>query len=139
MKYVRLLFFAPLLMAFQCDVESELMEDNLNETGLFGRWEIADETINGISDGLPKCCEYFEFNPDDYKDDLTGLFIYTDSFGANYNGAFTVDEANQLILFEQNDNSPVIYEFSLDTSEEYLTFTFTEDTLTYVQGWVKQN
>ena len=95
MKYFRIIVFLPLLMAFQCEDDIEIADDNLNDSGLLGTWEIADETVNGLSDMLPICCEFFEFNPDDNKQDFTGLFVYTDSMGDVYDGLFTVDQTNQ--------------------------------------------
>lgn len=136
MKYFRIIVFLPLLMAFQCEDDIEIADDNLNDSGLLGTWEIADETVNGISDMLPICCEFFEFNPDDNKQDFTGLFVYTDSMGDVYDGLFTVDQTNQTLLFEWDDEQ-ITYGYELDSSQEHLTFTFTEDNLNYVQGWVK--
>lgn len=124
-------------MAFQCEDDIEIVEDNLNDSGLLGTWEISEETVNGISDMLPICCEFLEFNPDDNKQDFTGFFIYTDSMGNVYDGLFTFDQTNQTILFDRNDNELITYGYSLNSSEEYLTLTFTQENMNYVQGWVK--
>ena len=107
-------------------------------TGLLGKWEFADETINSISDLLPKCCEFFEFNPDNSKQDLKGLFVYTDSLGDTYNGEFVVDYAYQIIIFQRQEKQ-LVCGFSLNSSKNYLTLMFTEGNSSFVQGWVKRN
>ncbi len=126
-------------MAFQCDNESELSEDNLNESGILGKWEIANETINGISDLLPKCCKFFEFNPDNNNQDLSGLFMFIDDPVENYMGAFTIEEPKQLIIFQREGKENIEYGYSINLSKDYLTLTFTEDNSAFVQGWVKRN
>lgn len=137
MKYLRILIFIPLLMAFQCEEEIDITEDRLYETGLFGTWEIADETMNGISDMLPKCCIFFEFYGDSNDQDLVGTYTYTDELGDYTNGMFTVDKSKQLIIFDVDGSEQRIYEFALDSFAEYLTFTFTENDIEYEQGWKK--
>jgi len=124
-------------MAFQCEEELEITEDRLNEIGIFGTWEIADETMNNISDMLPKCCQFFEFYPDNNEEDLMGLFTYTDSMGHIYDGQFTLDQTNQLLILDRMDREQLISGFDLDDSRQYLTLTFSEDNVTYIQGWVK--
>ena len=71
MRFLRLLYILPLLTVLQCEDDAPPVPDQLDETGLLGRWEIEDETINGISDLLPKCCKFFEFSPDNIKDDTS--------------------------------------------------------------------
>jgi hypothetical protein len=136
-KYLRILIFVPFLFAFQCDDEIDITEDGLYESGLFGTWEITNETINGISDMLPKCCNFIEFYPDSNEKDLVGSYTYTDEFDDYYNGIFTVDLSSQIIIFDQYDNSQRIYEFTLDSAGEYLTFTFTENESELLQTWKK--
>jgi len=133
MKKFKLLLVVPLLMAFQCN-EDELIEDDLIETGLTGRWEIADETINGISDLSAKCCRFFEFNPDDNPGDFKGVFFYEDETGV-YQGVYSVDPENGTILFRRERRDPVTYEYSLNDEQDYLRFTFTEDEAAFEQGW----
>lgn len=129
----------PLFMAFQCNDEIETIEENLNETGLLGRWEITDEVVNGIDDMLPKCCRFFQFDPDDNKQDLTGLFTFID-FTGDYSGIFTVDQTKQQIIFQREGREPVVYDFTMNSSQDYLTFSFIEEeNLNYVQGWAKRN
>jgi hypothetical protein len=137
MKYLKLLLLIPFLMSFQCDEDILLKDDELYRTDLLGRWEIADETISGITDLLPKCCKFFEFNINNNGDDLIGDFYYTDSSGTNTNGIFTVDTVNQTITFEQEGKQPVVYNYVLDATKEYLTFSFNQDNKAYVQGWAK--
>jgi hypothetical protein len=133
MKKLPLLLLALLLMAFQCD-EDELIEDPLMDTGLLGRWEIADETINGITDLLPKCCRFFEFNPDGNPEDLDGLFSFTNETGV-FEGAFTLDPENQTIELRREGRAPVTYSYSLNSALDYLEFSFSEGDAEFVQGW----
>ena len=136
-KYLKLLFLFPFLMAFQCEEDILPKEDKLYNTDLLGRWEIADETISGIQDLLPKCCQFFEFNIDENGDDLIGDFNYTDSFGTNIYGIFTVDTVNQTITFEQEGQQPIVYNYMLDTTKEHLSFSFNLDNKAYVQTWTR--
>lgn len=130
----------PLLMAFQCDHDPVKIEDGLNQTGLLGRWEIADEIMNdGISDLLPKCCQFFEFNTDENKKDFQGVYTYTDGMGIEYSGLFTADLTNEKIIFVNNEKELFVYGFSVDDSELNLTLTFTQNGIKYLQGWIKIN
>ncbi|MFD0932651.1 hypothetical protein ACFQ0R_08615 [Psychroflexus salinarum] len=117
MKYLKLIIILPLLIAFQCN-EDELHtieNDNLNETGLIGGWEISAETINGISDMLPKCCRFLDFYINSNPDDLKGDYKYSDDSGL-YDGEFTIDITENQIIFDNFNNEQVIYSFSIDDS-----------------------
>ena len=137
MKILRILLLVPFLMAFQCDEDDDFFDDLLIDTGLLGRWEISNEAIGGISDLLPKFGRFYEFEMDDNPDDLQGLFLYEDEFGV-YPGVFTVDEANQTIIFQREERAPVTYMYSLDGDLDYLVFTFIEDGATWEQGWIRR-
>lgn len=139
MKLLRLLVILPILFGIQCEDDIFPIEDILEETGILGRWEFADETVNGISDLLPKCCKFFEFMPDNNVEDLNGLFLFTDGTVA-YSGIFTLDEANQQIVFQRDGKTSVVYDYNLNSSQDYLTFSFVEgENLNYLQGWAKRN
>lgn len=137
MKTLRLLLLALLLMAFQCDEDENFIEDPLFDSGLIGRWELADETINGISDLLPKCCRFFEFNPDDNPEDLEGLFSYSDETGV-FEGEFTLDPDNKTIALRRDNRTPVTYSYSLNSAGDYLVFSFSEGDAEFVQGWQRR-
>ena len=64
------------MMAFQRDEEVKYPNDRLLDIGLLGSWEIAEESINGISDLTVKCCMFLDFGPDDNKQDFRGRFVY---------------------------------------------------------------
>ena len=138
MKILRILLIAPLLMAFQCDEDELLVEDELDETGIYGRWELNSEIIGNISDLLPKCCRFYEFFPDDNPEDQSGLFSYTDETGA-FEGVFTLDQDDQTILFERENRTPITYGYSLTDAKDYLTITFVEDGANYEQGYVQKD
>ena len=138
MKKLRFLIFAPFLMAFQCESDDTAPFDNLEAIGLLGQWEIQNEVMNGnISDMIPKCCEFLEFNPDDNIRDNKGLLTYTDSQGLVNNGVFKVEINNETILFIDNENDEFIFDFSVNDSRDRLTIDFTEDDVTYTQIWFR--
>ncbi len=132
---MRILLLAPLLMAFQCDEDIDFQDDTLIGTDLLGRWEIADESRDGISDLSVKCCRFFEFTLDGNPEDLTGRFLYEDGTGGFYEGIFTVDPDKQTILFERENRAPVTYDYVLNEPRDYLTFSFSENEAELVQGW----
>lgn len=141
MRRLRILLLLPFVIAFSCDDESkplEPIEERLIETGLLGRWEIADESVNGISDLLPKFGRFFEFNLDDIPDDLQGRFLYEDETGV-YPGVFTVNQANQTILFERENREPKTYNYTINDTQDYLSFTFIEDGSEWQQGWARRD
>jgi hypothetical protein len=137
-KQAILLLLLSSLMACQRESNEPATFDNLEATGILGRWEIAHEVMNGvISDMLPMCCEFLEFMPDDNIGDYKGLLTFSDSQGLINSGTFRVDIANQMILFIDDDNDKFTFRYSVDNSQEYLTVEFTENGLNYTQDWVK--
>lgn len=112
--------------------------DRLEAIGILGRWEIADEVMNGIiSDMLPRCCEFLEFIPDDNFGDYKGLLTST-KIGSVNNGTFEADVANQMISFMDDDNHEFIFNYSVDDAQENLTIDFTEGETNYTQRWVRR-
>ena len=138
MKYLKLLVLAILLMAFQCDEDIKII-DPLVETGILGRWEIADETVNGISDLLPKCCRFLEFSPDDNLEDLIGNFIYTDELQEDIEWTFIIDPVDGLIIFKRQGRDDLVYDYEINDAQDYLTFTFSEGNAVHVEGWRRTN
>ena len=139
-KQLTILLLVSSLMACQREGNDPAPFDSLEATGILGRWEIADEVMNGvISDMLPRCCEFLEFIPDDNIGDYKGLLTHTDSQGLINSGTFEVDIANLTILFIDDDNDEFSFDFSVDDSQENLTIDFTEDGTNYTQGWVRMD
>lgn len=137
-KYLIALLFIPFLMAFQCEGDDLAPLDGLETTGIFGRWEITNEIMNGtISDLLPRCCEFLEFESDNNITDYKGNFSYTDTQGLVNNGSFEVDTTNQTILFIYDNNDEFIFDFSINESEENLVINFIEDGINYTQNWIR--
>jgi hypothetical protein len=122
-------------MAFQCNDEVDYSRDRLALLGFYSTWEFDSETVNGISDLSVKCCRYFEFDPDDNLDDMVGSYFYWVDTTDYHQGTFTVDTLSREILFDLLDRSQIIYQYEMSDSFNYLTFTFTEDSLNFVQGW----
>ena len=138
-KYLRFLLLAPLLMIFTCDEDTDINYDNLNELGIFGEWEINSETIDGISDLAAPCCRFIEFLPDGNNEDFSGLFNYSVQPTQSYDGIFTVDPTNQVITFQREGNEEVMYSYTINNSQDTLSFTFTENEAVFEQDWVKIN
>jgi hypothetical protein len=137
-KYLKLLLIIPFFLAFQCESDDPAPIDNLESFGLFGRWEIQDEVMNGIiSDMIPRCCEFLEFEPDANIGDNKGLLSYTDSQGLVNSGTFDVDIDNQTILFIDNENDEFIFAFSINDSQEILTVDFTGNGTNITQFWAR--
>lgn len=138
MKILKFFFLVPFLMAFQCEDDDPAPFDKLETTRILGRWEIADEVMNGvISDMLPRCCEFLAFEPDDKIGDYKGFLTYTDSQGLIKSGTFEIDTTNQTVLFIDDDNDKITFKFAVDDSRENLTIDFTENGTNFTQGWVK--
>lgn len=124
------------LMAFQCEEDASPF-DVLNETGLFGLWEIQEEVINGsIDDMLPKCCEFLQFSRDGNPDDFKGFLTYTDAQGLARSGIFEANTTAETVTFIDDDNDIFIFEFSVDAITGMLSISFTEEGMTYTQDWV---
>ncbi|MHA7843446.1 MAG: hypothetical protein ACX93I_09020 [Winogradskyella sp.] len=137
-KNLIVLLFIPFLMAFQCESDDPAPLDSLETTGIFGRWEITDEIMNGtISDMLPRCCEFLEFEPDNNITDYKGNLSYTDTQGLVNNGTFEVDTNNQTILFIYDNNDEFIFDFSINESEVNLAINFSEGGINYTQNWIR--
>ncbi len=124
------------LMAFQCEEDILIKEDDLAATGILGKWEIANESRNGISDLSVKCCRFLEFLEDENEKDLKGNFIYTE-FDMIFEGTFTVDPPAQQIIFEHEDLETVVYNYIISSSGDYLTFTYRDGDSDIEEGWVK--
>lgn len=144
LKFLLVLSLAVSTVFTSCEKDEEndaAPLDRLEAIGILGRWEIADEAVNGgigISDLLPRCCRFLEFTPDDNIDDHKGLLTSTSAGPANM-GTFEVDVANQTILFIDDDDDEFIFSFLLDDSQENLTIDyFTEDGTNYIQRWVRR-
>ncbi|SDG82433.1 hypothetical protein [Psychroflexus sediminis] len=135
MKRLRFLVLAPLLMAFQCESDDTVASDMLDSTGVLGKWEIQDEITNGIiSDMIPRCCEFLEFETDDDNSDYKGQFTYTASQGSKNSGTFEISSNNQNILFIDDES---IFEFSINDAQDIMTIDFTEDEINYTQTWLR--
>ncbi len=133
-----ILLLASSLMACQREGNDPAPFDSLEATGILGRWEIQDEIINGnISDMIPKCCEFLEFDPDDNVTDNKGLLTNTDSHGLMNSGTFEVDFNNRTIVFIDDDSDEFTFEFSVDDSHENLTIDFTENGTNSTQRWIR--
>ena len=138
MKTFRFLFLALSLMAFQCEEDILIPENDLETAGVLGNWEIAFESVNGISDLSVKCCRFIEFKEDENTADLEGSFTYTE-LEMVYEGTFMLDPLKQKIIFEREDRAPRVYNYTINSSKNYLTFTYKDGDLDIEEGWIKRN
>ncbi|MEL6390673.1 MAG: hypothetical protein AAFQ02_10945 [Bacteroidota bacterium] len=77
--------------------------DLLPSTGILGKWEIQNRSINGIEPLIVVCCEFIEFVADENLDDLTGDYSWSAGQFTG-NGSFTLTEDLQgIILTDKND------------------------------------
>ena len=138
MKPFRFLLLAMFLMAFQCEEDILIQEDDLAETGILGKWEIANESVDGISDLSVKCCRFIEFREDENQKDLKGKFTYTE-FDMLFEGTFTMNSPTQQIIFEQADRETLVYNYAINSSMDLLTFTYSDGNSDIEERWVKIN
>lgn len=126
-----------MLLALTCGEDVKYPNDKLLDIGVLGTWEISVESINGITDMTVNCCRFMDFVPDDNNQDLKGRFIYRDGERQISEGFFTVNPNQETIFFLWNDDKELVYQYKFSNSFDYLTFTFSEDDLDFVQGWAK--
>lgn len=136
MKIFRILLCAPLLMAFQCDDEPNIEEDMLFESGIYGGWELASQTIDGTLDMTPLSEVILEFYPDADTQDNKGEYNLEEP-SANTIGVFIMDELEQSITLQKEGAADIVYSYEITTSEGHITLTFTENNTQVEQGWQK--
>ena len=137
MKSFKIMLLAVFLMAFQCEEDILIQEDDLAATGILGKWEISNESVNGISDLSVKCCRFIEFREDGNIADLEGSFTYRDELETIYEGTFVLDPPKQQIIFKRNDRETLVYNYTMNSSQDYLTFTYSDGNSDIVEGWEK--
>lgn len=137
MKKLRLLLFAPLLMAFQCDEVVDITVDQLNNSGIFGGWQLNDQTIAGITNMLPIDYRLFDFYPDSNKNDDQGNFTLEEP-STNLTGTFILNEEELTIIIRRENRDDLIYNYSMNIKKDVLTFSYVESNSEFVETWVKQ-
>lgn len=138
MKSFKILLLAVFLMAFQCEEDILIREDGLVATGILGKWEISNESVNGISDLSVKCCRFLEFREDENEKDLNGNFTYTE-YDMLFEGTFTMNPSAQQIIFEQADRETLVYNYAINSSKDFLTFTYSDGDSDFEEGWIKRD
>ena len=138
MKRFRLLMLAPLLMAFQCgdDEFINIEEDLLYESGIFGTWQLSNQTIDGVTALTPTPEIILEFYADSNLDDATGDYNREEP-SANIIGVFIVDRLEETITFRQSNKSDIIYGFTINENKDLMTFTYTEGDSQIEEEWIK--
>ncbi|MDT0608321.1 hypothetical protein [Croceitalea rosinachiae] len=137
MKWLRKLLLVPLLMAFQCDDEINAEEDLLFESGIYAGWQLTSQSIDGISDLTPLPETLLEFYPDNNTQDNRGEYNL-EELSANIVGVFIMDQTEQTITFKREGSSDVIYDYTINSDKDFITFSFTESDAQFEQGWTKR-
>lgn len=137
MKWLRKLLLVPLLMAFQCDDEINAEEDLLFESGIYAGWELTSQSIDGISDLTPLPETLLEFYPDNNIQDNRGEYNL-EELSANIVGVFIMDQTEQTITFKREGISDIIYDYTINSDKDFITFSFTESDAQFEQGWTKR-
>ncbi|MCH6236024.1 hypothetical protein [Cognataquiflexum rubidum] len=136
MKILRFIILLPLLMATTCiDEEIKYPNDRLNDVWVLGPWEISGESINGISDLTVNCCRILEFVPDEDSSDFRGKFTYREGARQIGQGFFIIDPNQETIVFQREDQSESVYQYELDSGNDSVIFTFSENGSDIVQRW----
>ena len=139
MKPLKFLLLAMFLTAFQCEEDILIREDDLAETGILGKWEISNESVNGISDLSVKCCRFIEFSEDENTTDLEGSFTYKDELEMVFEGTFQLDPSVQQIMIKRKDRETLVYNYAINSSKDYLTFTYSDEDSEIEEGWIKRD
>ena len=134
MRTIRLLLFAPLLMAFQCEDEIDVEEDSLFDTGIYAGWVLDSQTINGVTELTPLPEMILEFYPDNNAQDNKGEYNLEEP-SSNTIGIFVMDMTEQKIIFEREGRDNIIYGYSINAAKDYIIFTFSESDAQFEQGW----
>ena len=137
MKMLRIFLFAPLLMAFQCEEDVDFEQDSLFESGIYGGWELISQTVNGVTDMTPPPEMILEFYPDNNIQDDRGEYNLEEPSNSTI-GIFIMNETLQSITFKRDGKDDIIYGYSINSTKDYLTFTFTESNAQFEQGWRKK-
>lgn len=130
-----MLFVGVLAMAFtSCKKDGVVQIDNLEQSGILGKWERESYVVNGISSLAVDCCVYLEFQKDSEPDDLKGEFKATD-FASETNGVFELNTSNNTIEFTYDDKQRL---YEMQISDSFMTFSYSEDNDAIVEGWRKE-
>lgn len=136
-KYLLVLSLSIITVFTSCqkDEENDKIEpsDKLEQFGILGKWRLHSTTINGITNMLIRF-DTIEFIKDSEIDDLKGEFR---NKGAVYetNGQFELDTANNLIHFDYNNKQK---SYIFDILDDWMTFTYSEDDIEYIEDWRKE-
>lgn len=135
-KYLLLLSLFIITVFTRCEKDEEKDKidpaDRLEQYGILGKWRLQGLTIGGITDMLVRF-DTLELIGDIELDDLKGEFTRT-QYGPDINGTFEFDTANSIINFNVNTTQK---SFFGTVSDNWLTFTFYEDSVKIIEDWKK--
>lgn len=124
-------------MAFQCDEEVDVTVDQLYDSGIFGGWQLNDQTVAGITNMLPIDYRLLDFYPDNNKSDNQGNFTLEETSG-NLSGTFILNQEEQTIVLKRENRDDMIYNYSMTSEKDILIFSYVESNSEFVETWIKQ-
>ncbi len=137
LKYLLLLTLSIITVFTSCekDEENDKIDpsDRLEQHGILGKWRLQGLTIGGITD-MSIHFETLELIGDSELDDLKGEFTKA-QYGPDINGTFELDTANSIIHFDINNTQKSFVGAVLDN---WLTFTFYQDSVKIIEDWKKE-
>ena len=129
----KILLFTSIILLTGCDKDETEQIDNLEQVGILGQWKLDTRIVNGISSLAIECCDYIKFKTDSGLGDLKGEFR---AFGVGYktNGVFELNTSKNTIQFNY-DNTQKLYR--LQISDDFITFTYSENNQEIIEDWRK--
>jgi len=117
-----------------CEKDENEKQDNLQQTGIIGKWKLESRSIDGISSLAVECCDYIEFKTDNELDDFKGEFM---AYGTGYEttGEFELNTTENTIHFDYN-NTCRSYEYQIFAG--LLEFIYMEDDQKIGEDWRKE-
>jgi hypothetical protein len=132
LNYLPVLLLAFLMFSTGCQKDEIQEPDRLAQYNILGKWWLQDRTICGITDMIVHY-DTIAFTTGIKSDDLLGEFKSSRP-GGQTTGQFEIDPQNGVIHFDYN-NKQSTYAFLI--SGNALTFTYTEDSCAFIEGWRK--
>jgi len=137
LKYLLVLALSIITVFTSCekDEENDKIDpsDRLEQYGILGKWRLQALTISGITD-MSIRFDTLEFTGDSELDDLKGEFTRT-HVGNDINGIFELDTANSIIHLDINNTQESVVGA---LSDNWLTFTYYEDSVEIIEDWKKE-
>ena len=133
----QLKFILTLILFVGCSDDDRNFTDELEQIGIVGNWEISSRSINGITPLIALCCEFIEFKADENKEDLSGIYHWSDGQFSD-SGIFKIDIINQALIL-QDENDEDVYEFLISESGQEFILNYFDNESLISESWIKIN